>query len=279
MPRRRALTETQLEDLFALPIAETDLVRHWTLDQADLAVVERRCGRANRLGYTLQLCAFRYPGRLLRPGDAIPEPALRFVAEQLRVGPGALLSYAARPQTRREQLDGLRATFGVRMFASGHGLVAATERAGAGTARDRPHRADAVHAGLAGTAFTATTGDGGTQQERVVQRAPPRRLLPSPWPPARSHGRGAAASRQRARPGHRGDRAVEYCRALDALRLRGDVVHDALLAQLAPLGWQHINLTGDYLWGADSNIYRRRTEDSARSRWPPSKTKSSKGRP
>ena len=26
---------------------------------------------------------------------------------------------------------------------------------------------------------------------------------------------------------------------------------DALLAHLAPLGWQHINLTGDYLWGAD----------------------------
>ena len=27
---------------------------------------------------------------------------------------------------------------------------------------------------------------------------------------------------------------------------------DALLAHLAPLGWQHINLTGDYLWDADS---------------------------
>jgi hypothetical protein len=25
-----------------------------------------------------------------------------------------------------------------------------------------------------------------------------------------------------------------------------------LLAYLAPLGWQHINLTGDYLWDADS---------------------------
>ncbi len=26
---------------------------------------------------------------------------------------------------------------------------------------------------------------------------------------------------------------------------------DTLLAHLAPLGWQHINLTGDYLWDAD----------------------------
>ncbi len=36
-------------------------------------------------------------------------------------------------------------------------------------------------------------------------------------------------------------------RALDAVRLRGDVMPDAVLAHLAPLGWQHINLTGDYL--------------------------------
>ncbi len=43
-------------------------------------------------------------------------------------------------------------------------------------------------------------------------------------------------------------------RALDAARRRGDVIPDALLAHLAPLGWQHINLTGDYLWGADSNV-------------------------
>ena len=121
MPRRRALTESQLEDLFALPAAEPDLIRHWTLSEADLAAIGRRRGNANQLGYALQLCAFRYPGRLLRPGDAIPEPALRFVAEQLRIGPEALQSYAARPQTRREQLDGLRQTFRFRMFAPGHG--------------------------------------------------------------------------------------------------------------------------------------------------------------
>ncbi len=121
MPRRPALTEAQLADLFALPTAEPDLIRHWTLGAADLAVVDRRRGSANQLGYALQLCAFRFPGRLLRSGDAIPEPALRFVVEQLRVGQEALLSYAARPQTRREQLDGLRETFGFRMFAPGHG--------------------------------------------------------------------------------------------------------------------------------------------------------------
>jgi len=43
-------------------------------------------------------------------------------------------------------------------------------------------------------------------------------------------------------------------RALDAARRHGDLIPDGLLAHLAPLGWQHINLTGDYLWGADAGL-------------------------
>lgn len=43
-------------------------------------------------------------------------------------------------------------------------------------------------------------------------------------------------------------------RALDALRGSGENVPDALLAHVAPLGWQHINITGDYLWDADAAI-------------------------
>ena len=121
MPRRRALTEAQIDTLLALPAAEPDLIRHWTLSAADLAVIERRRGGHNQLGYALQLCAFRYPARLLRPGEAIPEPSLRFVVDQLRVDADALAAYAARPQTQREQLDGLREAFGFQMFAPGHG--------------------------------------------------------------------------------------------------------------------------------------------------------------
>ena len=43
-------------------------------------------------------------------------------------------------------------------------------------------------------------------------------------------------------------------RALDVPRCSGEVVPDALLAHLAPVGWQHINLTGDYLWNADTSL-------------------------
>ena len=89
MPRRRALTEAQLDALLALAAAEADLIRHCTLDRDDLAAVGQRRRDHNRLGFALQLCALRYPGRLLRPGEAIPEPALRFVADQLGADAGA----------------------------------------------------------------------------------------------------------------------------------------------------------------------------------------------
>lgn len=39
-------------------------------------------------------------------------------------------------------------------------------------------------------------------------------------------------------------------RAVQQLRTRGVVVPDDLLAHVAPLGWEHIALTGDYVWSA-----------------------------
>lgn len=71
MPRRRVLTDSQLEALFALPTSEADLIRHYTLGPDDLAVINRRRRPHNRLGFTLQLCALRYPGRLIRPGELV----------------------------------------------------------------------------------------------------------------------------------------------------------------------------------------------------------------
>ncbi len=120
MARRRAVTREQLGELLALPVAEPELIRHWTLSAGDLAAIERRRRDPNQLGFALQLCAFRYPGRLLRPREVIPEAALAFVADQLRVAPDALANYAARHQTRREQLRALRTTFGSRMFGPQH---------------------------------------------------------------------------------------------------------------------------------------------------------------
>jgi TnpA family transposase len=43
-------------------------------------------------------------------------------------------------------------------------------------------------------------------------------------------------------------------RAANALRGHGQAVDDALLQYLSPLGWEHINLTGDYLWRCSTKV-------------------------
>ena len=43
-------------------------------------------------------------------------------------------------------------------------------------------------------------------------------------------------------------------RAVNALRGHAKPVDDALLQYLSPLGWEHINLTGDYLWKSSAKV-------------------------
>jgi TnpA family transposase len=50
----------------------------------------------------------------------VPAKALRFVADQVDITPEALAAYAARFQTRYEQLDALRADFGFVGFTPEH---------------------------------------------------------------------------------------------------------------------------------------------------------------
>ena len=46
-------------------------------------------------------------------------------------------------------------------------------------------------------------------------------------------------------------------RAVAALRQTEDVP-DQLLAHLSPLGWEHVNLTGDYIWSAERPVTESR---------------------
>lgn len=119
MPRRRVLTDEQLKELLALPATEPMLIQHWTLSPTDLEEIDRRRRDHNRLGFALQLCALRYPGRLLRPGELIAA-ALRFVAEQVGATTEALAAYAMRFQTRYQQHEALRAAFGFTDFVPAH---------------------------------------------------------------------------------------------------------------------------------------------------------------
>jgi hypothetical protein len=131
MPRRRALTGAQLENLLVLPAEEITLVRHWTLGDADLAAIGRRRRDHNRLGFALQLCAT--PAGL-RPSEVLPEPALRFVADQVDAAPEAVAAYGARMQTRSAHLDGAGACAGGSGDGPAHGLCDADATPGGGDA-------------------------------------------------------------------------------------------------------------------------------------------------
>jgi len=43
-------------------------------------------------------------------------------------------------------------------------------------------------------------------------------------------------------------------RATAALQGHGQAVDTSLLQYLSPLGWEHINLTGDYVWRSSSRL-------------------------
>lgn len=120
MPRRRILSDRQRSALFNLPTDEVALLRHYTLADDDIAHIRARRRSRNRLGFALQLCAFRYPGRLLAAGETIPLEVSKFIAAQLGMRPYDLAGYAVREETRRAHLTELRSIYGFKMF-SGRG--------------------------------------------------------------------------------------------------------------------------------------------------------------
>ena len=83
----------------------------------DLKHIARRRRAENKLGFALQLCALRYPGRVLRPGELIPTQVVEFIGSQLDIPVEALLPYAARRQTRQQHMEALRSIYGYRNYA------------------------------------------------------------------------------------------------------------------------------------------------------------------
>ncbi len=117
MPRRAVIDRARLDAMLALPDGEAEIVRHDTLTTEELAHVARRRRAHNRFGFALQLCALRFPGRVIHPGEAVPQRIVVHLCEQLDINPAAVGEYAPRAPTRYDHLDAIRAAFGIRGFS------------------------------------------------------------------------------------------------------------------------------------------------------------------
>lgn len=118
MPRRSILSPSQLVSLLEFPTAEAEIVRHYTFDDRDLAIIRRRRGTHNRLGFAVQLCYLRFPGQAMTEDIVPPDYFLSYVSQQVSVKPTLWAEYARRDETRREHVLELQAAFGYRPFTA-----------------------------------------------------------------------------------------------------------------------------------------------------------------
>jgi len=79
------MTEKQRGALLALPASEEEVVRYHSLDENDLIAIREARTPETQLGYALQLCCLRYPGRHLQKGELLPALMLDHIAEQVGV--------------------------------------------------------------------------------------------------------------------------------------------------------------------------------------------------
>jgi hypothetical protein len=120
MPHRTVLSAAQRSFFAALPTEHAELAKYYLLSDEDLALVQERRREENRLGFAVQLCLTRYPGRLLRVGEHPPLPLLRFIADQVGADANAFGAYAKRAETRREHALLLQERFALMTFSGHH---------------------------------------------------------------------------------------------------------------------------------------------------------------
>lgn len=116
MPRRRILTEKQRDHLLSLPKDTSSMLRHYVLSDEDLAIIKPRQGINNRLGFAIQLCALRYPGRYLSSNDTLPHEFISFVGAQIGLTEEEISGFTYKPVTRYEHLKILQKIYDFRLF-------------------------------------------------------------------------------------------------------------------------------------------------------------------
>ncbi len=82
MATRELLSQAQRQRLTELPdpMDERILARYHTLSENDLSVVGKRRRPETKLGFAVQLCYLRFPGRPLKSGERPPKNLLEYGA-------------------------------------------------------------------------------------------------------------------------------------------------------------------------------------------------------
>jgi TnpA family transposase len=116
MPRPIVLTEKQRDKLLSLSTDTSSMLKHYVLSDEDLAIIKSRHGINNRLGFAIQLCALRYPGRYLNSSDTLTHKFLSFVGTQIGLTDEEISGFIYKPVTRYEHLKILQKIYDFRLF-------------------------------------------------------------------------------------------------------------------------------------------------------------------
>ena len=116
MAHRSILTERQRNDLMALPTDEASMLSHYILSDEDIIRIKQKRDDHNRLGFALQLCDLRYPGRYLNADDILPKELIDFVGAQIGLSEIQLLNFTYKSVTRYEHLRALQQHYGYIQF-------------------------------------------------------------------------------------------------------------------------------------------------------------------
>jgi TnpA family transposase len=98
--------------------SQEELDRAFFLDDADRALIGKRRGAHNRLGFTLQLTTVRSLGTFLADPLDVPSVVLEYLAEQLEIAdPSCVKRYTERRATRFEHAEESKVAYGLQDFA------------------------------------------------------------------------------------------------------------------------------------------------------------------
>ena len=118
MATRELLSPAQRLQFTEIPnsITTRDIARYYTFSNDELKAIKERRRPHNRLGFAVQLCYLRFPGRVWSLGEIVPESVLFYIASQLKLDPTIITEYSQRDTTRREHLAEIQNKFGFHTF-------------------------------------------------------------------------------------------------------------------------------------------------------------------